>query len=58
VLSVSNDNAYINVSVPRHLGMEKMVMVLSMLNNHRIDVVTAQVDSDAARSVLNIYMPV
>ena len=29
VLSVSNDNAYINVSVPSHLGMEKMVMVLS-----------------------------
>jgi hypothetical protein len=55
VLSVSNDNAYINVSVPRHLGMEKIVMVLSVLNNHGIDVVTAQVDSDAARSVLNIY---
>ncbi|XP_066323678.1 transcription factor bHLH95-like [Miscanthus floridulus] len=55
VLSVSNDNAYINVSVPRHLGMQNMVMVLSVLNNHGIDVVTAQVDSDAARSVLNIY---
>ena len=55
VLNVSNNNAYINVCVPRHLGMQNMVMVLSVLNNHGIDVVTTQVDADAARSVLNFY---
>jgi hypothetical protein len=55
VLSVSNDTANINVCAPRHRGMWTMVMVLSVLNKYGIDVVTAQVDSDAVRSVFNIY---
>ncbi|KAG0522317.1 hypothetical protein BDA96_07G026700 [Sorghum bicolor] len=55
VLSVSNDTAHISVSAPRHRGMWTKVMVLSVLNKYGIDVVTAQVDSDAVRSVFNIY---
>jgi len=35
--------------------MWTMVMVLSVLNKYGIDVVTAQVDSDAVRSMFNIY---
>ena len=55
VLSVSNDTANINVCAPRHRGMWTMVMVLSVMNKYGIDVVTAQVDSDAVRSMFNIY---
>lgn len=55
VLNVSDDKAYISVCAPRHLGMQNMVMVLSVLNKHGIDVATAQVDSDAVRSMFNIY---
>lgn len=55
VLNLSDDKAYISVCAPRHLGMQNMVMVLSVLNKHGIDVATAQVDSDAVRSMFNIY---
>jgi hypothetical protein len=55
VLNVSDDKAYISVCAPRHLGMQNMVTVLSVLNKHGIDVATAQVDSDAVRSMFNIY---
>jgi hypothetical protein len=54
VLSVSMDDAYISVCAPtRRPGV--MVMLLSVLQNHRIDVVTAQVSSDAGRTLFSIY---
>jgi hypothetical protein len=54
VLSVSMDDAYISVCAPtRRPGV--MVMLLSVLQNHRIDVVTAQVSSHAGRTLFSIY---
>ncbi|TVU29789.1 hypothetical protein EJB05_21376, partial [Eragrostis curvula] len=53
VLSVANDDAYISVCSPRRPGV--LLLVFSVLAKHRIDVVTAQVASDAGRSMFSIH---
>jgi hypothetical protein len=53
VLTVSEDDALISVCAPRLAGV--LVMVLSVLQKHRLDVVTTQVASDEGRSMFNIH---
>ncbi|KAL6850382.1 hypothetical protein ACP4OV_021009 [Aristida adscensionis] len=53
VLSVSNDDAYITVCMPRRASL--MSMVVSVLDKYGIDVVTAQVSSDSGRSMFNVH---
>jgi hypothetical protein len=53
VLTVSEDDALISVCAPRRAGV--LVMVLSVLQKHRLDVVTTQVASDEGRSMFNIH---
>ena len=52
VLSVLNDEAVINVCVPRQRGV--LTMVLSVLSKHGIDVISIQVGADDAQSFFNI----
>ncbi|XP_062224486.1 transcription factor bHLH95-like [Phragmites australis] len=53
VLSVSDDDAYINLCAPRRAGV--LTLVLSVLDKHRIDVVTTHVASDGVRSMFTIH---
>ncbi|KAG2651485.1 transcription factor bHLH95-like [Panicum virgatum] len=52
VLSVLNNEAVINVCVPRQRGV--LTMVLSVLSKHGIDVISIQVGADDAQSFFNI----
>jgi hypothetical protein len=56
VLSISDEKAVINLCVPRHPRM--LTVVMSVLNKHRIDVVTAHVVAEDARSMITIYTSV
>ena len=53
VLTVANDNAYISVWAPRRANT--LTMVMSVLDNHGIDVITAQISSDRVRALFMIY---
>ena len=53
MLSVLNDEAVINVCVPRQRGL--LTMVVSVLSKHGIDVISIQVGADDAQSFFNIY---
>ncbi|OEL29360.1 hypothetical protein BAE44_0009621 [Dichanthelium oligosanthes] len=53
VLSVLNDKAVINMCLPRQPRI--LTLVMSVLNKHGIDVITAHVVADGARSFLTIY---
>lgn len=53
VLSIVNDKAIINVRAPRKPCM--LSLVLSVLNKHGIDVVSAQVSADSVGSFFTIY---
>ncbi|GJM85213.1 hypothetical protein PR202_ga01643 [Eleusine coracana subsp. coracana] len=53
VLSVANDYAFINVCVPRRSGV--LLLVLSVLEKHRIDVITTHVGTDGVQSMFSIH---
>ena len=53
VLTVANDNVYISVCAPRRANT--LTMVMSVLDNHGIDVITAQISSDRVRALFMIY---
>lgn len=53
VLTVSGDDAYVNVCTARRQGV--MTMVAAVLEKHCIDVVTSEVASDDSRSMLMIH---
>ncbi|CAO2046112.1 unnamed protein product [Urochloa humidicola] len=56
VLSVLMEKAVINLCVPRQRRM--LTLVMSVLNKHRIDVLTAHVVAEGARSMITIYTSV
>ncbi|KAK2630793.1 hypothetical protein QOZ80_UnG0725620 [Eleusine coracana subsp. coracana] len=53
VLSVANDYGFINVCVPRRSGV--LLLVLSVLEKHRIDVITTHVGTDGVHSMFTIH---
>ncbi|TKW39636.1 hypothetical protein SEVIR_1G192500v4 [Setaria viridis] len=56
VLSISDEKAVINLCLPRHPRM--LTLVMSVLNKHGIDVITAHVAAEGARSMITIYTSV
>ncbi|OQU85093.1 transcription factor bHLH95 [Sorghum bicolor] len=53
-LTVANENACISVCVPRRAN-NTLSMLMSVLDNHGIDVITSQISSDRARDMFMIY---
>jgi hypothetical protein len=53
VLSLSGNDAWINVCVARRLGV--LTMVMAVLEKHNIDVVTLGISSDNARTMFTIH---
>lgn len=53
VLSVANDDAFISVCAGRRAGV--LVLVLSVLEKHRLDVITAHITSDGAGCMFSIH---
>ncbi|TVU29755.1 hypothetical protein EJB05_21339 [Eragrostis curvula] len=53
MVNMCNDDANITVCVPRR--RDALTIVLSVLENHPIDVVTVQIASDEARTMFNVF---
>ncbi|KAM0893595.1 hypothetical protein ACQ4PT_024998 [Festuca glaucescens] len=53
VLSLSGNDAWINVCVARRLGV--LTMVMAVLEKHNIDIVTLGISSDNARTMFTIH---